>query len=100
LLARLLLVILQMDSMITERVDASKKCSITPFFSGGFGEEKLQLPFQLADISVESVEGLLRSEHFSLWSQSNYSSKRMIESFERAKVALVHRFVWIRNGQR
>jgi hypothetical protein len=82
-----------MGGMVTEQVDVSEKFSLAPFFPGGFGEEKLRLPFQLADISVESVEGLLRSENFSLWSQSNYISKRTLESFERAKVALVHRFM-------
>jgi hypothetical protein len=76
--------------MVTEQVDSSEKCSITPFFSGGMGEEKLQLPFQLGTISVESVEGLLQAEHFSLWSR--YVPKRTIELFERANVALVHRF--------
>jgi hypothetical protein len=78
--------------MVTEQVDISRKCSIAPFFPGGFGEEKLRLPFQMADFSVESVEGFLKSENFSLWSQSNYISKRTLESFERAKVALVHPF--------
>jgi len=69
-------------------MEFSEKCSLTPFFSGGL-DDKI-LPFELADVSVDSIKGLLQAEHFSLW--SHFVPGQTIEFFEKTDRALVHRF--------
>src|SRR5690348_5486282 len=69
------------------------KYSVTPFSFREFGETNFDLPFSLGapgDIRVDSVEGLLRSEYFSVWKK--FLTSDSIERFEQAKFALVHHF--------
>jgi hypothetical protein len=66
------------------------KYSITPFSFDSSAETEFQLPFSLGDIRVESIEGLLRADNFSLWEE--YLTGDLVKFFSRAKVALVHHF--------
>jgi hypothetical protein len=71
-------------------MEGYEKYSVAPISFGGFEETRLDLPFALQDIRVESIEGLLRAEYFSIW--KDFVSRESIERMEKAKVALVHRF--------
>jgi hypothetical protein len=71
-------------------MEVIEKYSVTPFSLGSIGGNELDLPFSLGDVRIESVKGLLRSEHFSIW--KNFISEDSIERFQRAEVALVHQF--------
>ncbi len=71
-------------------MDLYQKYSITPLSLNAVSEGELGLPISLGDISVESIAGLLKPEHFSLW--KDYLSRQLVDSFKDARVALVHRF--------
>jgi hypothetical protein len=71
-------------------MEGVEKISVTPLPSGEFGEIKLHLPFALGDIRIDSVEGLLKADLFSVWRE--LISNDSIELFEHAKLAFVHVF--------
>jgi len=72
-------------------MDVVEKFSVTPFPFGDLNRTKLDLPFALdGDIRIDSVEGLLKAEHFSVW--KDFIASDSIDLFEHAKVGLVHEF--------
>src|SRR5580700_3774966 len=71
-------------------MEVIEKCSITPVSFAPLRGNELSLPFSLGEVRVESVEGLLRPEHFSIWKR--FASEDSLDRFQRAKVALVHEF--------
>jgi hypothetical protein len=71
-------------------MEAIEKYSVTPISFGDFENGGLELPFSLEGIRVDSIEGLLRPEHFAVW--KHFVSGDSVDRLGRAKVALVHRF--------
>lgn len=68
-------------------MEAVEKFSVTPFHTGESSGAKWGLPFSLGDIRIDSVEGFLKAEYFSVWkdlfrgTRLSYSSTRKWPSF-------------------